>query len=73
MEKVHCVWMSDGELTVLFESKGLPEPHNLKTARVQYVRNKEVVSEYLAKTAYIPHIQTVITMEPTSELQTNLS
>ena len=65
--------MSDGEMNVLFERKGMPEPQNLKTAHVQDISNKEVVLEYLAKNEYIPHIQTVITMEPTSGLQTNFN
>ena len=68
VDKVHCVWLSDGEMKVLFERKGLPEPDNLKAAHVQFVRNKEMVTEYLKKTEFIPHIQTVITMEPTAEL-----
>jgi len=61
--------MADGELTVLFESKSA-DCNQLQTARIQYVRNKEPIIEYLANTEYIPHIQTVITMEPTSGLLT---
>ena len=73
VDKVHCVWKSDEELNVLFESKELPGPENLRTVRVQFVSNKEMVAEYLARTEYIPHIQTVITMVPTSTIQTNFS
>lgn len=60
-------------MNVLFERKGLPEPDNLKAAHVQFVRNKELVTEYLQKTEYIPHIQTVITMKPTAGIQTDFS
>ena len=73
MDKVHCVWMSDGELNVLCETKEKPNPENLKAVHVQCVSNKEIVAEYLAKTDYIPHIETVITMQPTSRLQTSFS
>ena len=60
MEKVHCVWLSDGEMKVLFETKELPRPRAVPS---QFVSNKELVAEYLAKTGYIPHIRTVITTE----------
>ncbi len=76
VEKVHCVWISDGEMNVLFESKSSSEAdatENLKTAHIQSVTNKEMVMEYLAKMEYIPHIQTVITMEPASAVQTCLT
>ena len=63
------MWTSDGEMNVLFESK---ETGHLKAAHVQFVRNKEMITEYLTKMEHIPHIQTVITMKPTSELQTSL-
>lgn len=66
--------MADGEMTVLFESKtpecNTPECDQLQTARIQHVQNKELVEEYLAKMEYIPHIKTVITMEPTAGLRT---
>ena len=67
MDKVHCVWMADGELNVLFECREV-----LITAHLEDITNKEVVLEYLAKTEYIPHIQTTITMEPTVGLQTHI-
>ena len=72
MEKVHCMWLSDGEMKVLLETKALPSPDNLQAVPFQFVSNKELVKEYLAKTEYIPHIRTVITMEPTPTLQTSL-
>ena len=72
MEKVHCVWLSDGEMKVLFETKELPRPDNLRAVPFQFISNKELVTEYLTKTEYIPHIRTVITMEPTPTLQTSL-
>ena len=72
MEKVRCVWLSDGELKVLFETKDQPAPGNLKTVHIESISNKEIVDEYLSKTEFIPHIQTVITMEPTASLQTKL-
>ncbi len=66
MEKVHCVWISDG---VLFESKSSSEAdatENLKTAHIQSVTNRNGYGIF----GYIPHIQTVITMEPASAVQT---
>ena len=66
MDKVHCVWITDGEMNVLFSEKN----DNLKTTRIKFVRNKEMVLEYLSKMDYIPHIRTVVTMEPTSEIKT---
>ena len=63
--------MTDEDINVLFESKEqLPETEKLKTAHVQFVRNKDVVTEYLTKMDYISYIRTVTTMEPTSALQT---
>ena len=53
--------MADGEMKVLFESKE-GETENLKTALIQFVSNKELVTEYLSKAEYIPHIQTVVTL-----------
>ena len=34
MEKVHCVWLSDGEMKVLLETKALPSPDNLRAVPV---------------------------------------
>ena len=65
VEKVHCVWLLDGEMKVLFETKALPSPDNLRAVPFQFVSNKELVTEYLAKTEYIPHIRTVITCNGT--------
>ena len=63
--------MTDEEINVLFESKErLPETENLKTAHIQFVTNKEMVTEYLTKMDYIPYICTVITLKLTSALQT---
>ena len=65
MDKIHCVWIADGEMNVLFEKNS-----DLKAARIEFVRNKQMVLDYLSKTEYIPHIQTVITLEPTAGLET---
>ena len=56
MCKVHCIWMTGEEINVLFENKEqLPETEKLKTAHVQFVRNKDVVTEYLTKMDYISY------------------
>ena len=44
MEKVHCVWLSDGEMKVLFETKELPRPDNLQAVPFQFISNKELVT-----------------------------
>ena len=61
--------MMDGEMNVLFDCKEVTSPDNLKFAPVEFVRNKELVQEYLSKMESIPHIRTVITMEPTVGLK----
>lgn len=55
-------------INVLFECK----EDLLRSTSIECVKNKEMVSEYLAKMEYIPHIRTVITMEPTAGLQTSI-
>ena len=71
MGEVHRIWMTDKEINVLFKSQErLPETENLKTAHIQFVRNKDVVTEYLTKVDYSLYIRTVITMETISALQT---
>lgn len=67
-EKVHCVWLSDGEMNVLFECKEFAGPDHLGSAPLEFICNKEVVQQYLDKMKYIPHIQRMVTMEPTTGL-----
>lgn len=63
--KIHCVWLSDGELQVLFECK---ETDNLLSMHVKYISNKILVQEYLNQTDFIPHFKRIITMELTAGL-----
>lgn len=67
--KVHCVWLVDGEMKVLFESKDSGGPESLASAPIDMVRNKELVQQYLDNMEHIPHIKRTITMEPTVGLQ----
>ena len=67
-ERVHCVWLSDGEMNVLFECKEFAGPDHLGSAPLELICNKEVVQQYLDKMKYIPHIQRTVTMEPTTGL-----
>ena len=69
-EKVHCVWLSNGEMNVLFECKHFDAPDYLGSMPVECIKNKELVDEYLMETDYIPHIKTHLTMEPTETLRT---
>ena len=53
--KVHCVWLVNGELQVLFECVH-EGAINLEAAPAHLVQNKELVQEYLDRKKYIPHI-----------------
>lgn len=68
-DKVHCVWLVDGVVKVLFECKQFQGPEQLGSAPIDLVLNKELIQEYLDNTEHIPHIRRVITMEPTEGLQ----
>ena len=57
-------------MNVLFESKKFTGPDHLGSAPIELISNKELVQEYLDKMKYIPHIQRMITMEPTTGLLT---
>ena len=70
-EKVHCVWLSNGEMNVLFECKQFKGPHFLGSMPIKCIKNKEVVKEYLVQKEFIPHIKTLLTMEPTQTLKLN--
>ena len=65
VEKVHCVWLADGEIIVLFESKQFDEPDHLGAVPIELIHNKELVRDYLDKIEYIPHIKRTVTLEPT--------
>ena len=69
MDKVHCVYLVDGDLKVLFESKQFKGPEQLGTAPIGLVLNKELIQEYLDSMESIPHIRKTVTMEPTKGLQ----
>lgn len=68
VSKVHCVWLVNGELQVLFESVS-DGSINLEAAPVHSVKNKEIVQEYLDRKKHIPHIQKMITMHSTEGIQ----
>jgi hypothetical protein len=67
--KVHCVWLVDGEMKVLFESKDSRGPESLASAPIDMVVNKELIQQYLDSMEHIPHIKRTITMEATVGLQ----
>jgi len=61
------VWLSDGELKVLFECKDdLNDSTNLLSTDIKYISNKDLVQEYLDHTEFIPHLKRIVTMEPTT-------
>lgn len=68
-DKVHCVWLVDGEMKVLFQCKEFEGPEQLGSTPIHMVLNKELVQEYLDNTEHIPHIRKTITLEPTEGLQ----
>lgn len=68
-EKVHCVWLSDGEVQVLFECKGASNPENLLSVHIDYISNKSLVQEYLDQMQFIPHFKRTVTMESTIGLK----
>lgn len=68
-DKVHCVWLADGEMKVLFQCKQFEGPEQLGSAPIDLVANKELIQEYLDSTEHIPHIRRVVTMESTEGLQ----
>ena len=68
-DKIHCVWISDGDIKVLFESRDFTGPEHLGSAEINFIINRELVFKYLDNIEYIPHIQTMVTMMPTAELK----
>lgn len=67
--KTHCVWLTDGEIKVLYDCKQFDEPDHLGAARIELFHKRELVQEYLDKMKYIPHIKRTVTMEPSAEIQ----
>ena len=57
-------------MNVLFECKHFDAPDFLGSVSVECIKNKELVDDYLVQTEYIPHIKTMLIMEPTKTLQT---
>lgn len=57
-EKVHCVWMTNGVLKVLYESGDFSGPDHLGVTTTQHIKNPEVVQEYLERNDCIPHFKT---------------
>ena len=65
---MHSVWLSDGELQVLFECKGTGSNPDLLSMHIKCISNKDLVQEYLDEMQFIPHFKKVITMESTAGL-----
>ena len=63
------MWLSDDEIHVLFESRDFMGPEHLGSAQISAITNRELVQKYLDNTEYIPHIQTMVTMIPATELK----
>ena len=63
VDKVHCVWISDGEVNVLIETD-----EKLRTVRFEFVLNKDIVTKYLSSIEYVPHLETVITMKQSADI-----
>ena len=61
-EKVHCVWITDGVLKVLYESDDFPGPDHLGVTTTKDIRNQEVVQEYLECNECIPQFKTTTDM-----------
>ena len=70
-EEIHCVWLSNGEMNVLFKCKQFDAPDFLGTMAIECIKNKELVDQYLDQTEYIPHIKTLLTMDKAKNLRTN--
>ena len=68
-DKIHCVWLSDGEMKVLFECKEFDAPYHIGLVHLEFISNEELVKEYLDKVDHILHIQRIVEMEPTEGLQ----
>ena len=64
-EKVHCVWLSNGEAQILFECKGVSNPENFLSVHIDCISNKSLVQEYLDQMQFIPHSKRTVTMEST--------
>ena len=65
-ERVHCVWITDGVLKVLYESGDFPGPDHLGVTTTKYIKNQEVVQAYLKCNECIPHFKTKIDMNLSS-------
>ena len=62
------MWLSDGELQVLFKCKDSSDPENLVSMHIKFISNKSLVQEYLDEMQFIPHFKRIITMESTAGL-----
>ena len=61
-EKIHCVWLADGETNILFECKDFDGPEHLGSTVIDCIANKKLVEEYLSTMECIPHFHWVRTM-----------
>ena len=61
-EKVHCVWLVNGEMKVLFEYKQ-PDGHRgqLMSGPINLVINNELIQQYINSMDHIPHIRKTTT------------
>ena len=62
-EKIHCVWLKDGVIKVLYECSKFPGPDHLGVTTRDFIKNQNLVDEYLESNNYIPHFTTNIDME----------
>lgn len=56
-------------MQVLFESKEIEGPDQLRLLPIQCVINKSLIQEYLDSTQCIPHIKKSVTLEPTVDIK----
>ena len=56
-EEIHCVFLFNGEMNVLFKCKQFDASDFLGTMPIECIKNKELVDQYLDQTEYIPHIK----------------
>jgi hypothetical protein len=60
------VWLSDGELNVFFECKKFSHLHSV---HIDFIKNKELVDDYLKNVISIPHIKKTVVMEPVNNIR----
>lgn len=67
-EKIHCVWMTNGVISVLFDCQGFTGLEKLQSAPLDCIINKRLVREYLDKVGCIPSIKQTMTLLETKTI-----